>query len=441
MPKVPEAVKVCDRQFTSLKVVSAMGYAIVGLFAFVVGGLLVFVLTERKRNDYNKRAADVAVDGARVKQERSEVVALRNANERELQEERDRLAQLAADLEGRTIAYSELEAENSNLKSIQIALAQNVRKNHLDIQKQDEVVANQAQRSKELGKRYLNENVKWIGKGIDANNYASSKQKLVTVIERCRSIGFEVSAEEESVLLDDLKSEFEKAVRSALEREEQARLKAQIREEQQREKEIQRELDRIQREKEAIEGALAVALAQARDEHDAEVASLRARLAEAEESQRAVSQAQLTKAGYVYVISNIGSFGEGVYKIGMTRRRTPLDRVRELGDASVPFPFDVHMMISANNAPQLEHTLHKAFQKMQVNRVNPRKEFFRVDLHEIADVVREHHGDIEYEADAEALQYRQSISMSDDDQEYIESVYDEFDDEVAENLSSDIREE
>lgn len=413
-----------------------MGYAIVGLFAFFVGGVLVFVLTERKRKANSQRATEVAAEAVRVQQAHSEVMGLRSANERALQEERDRLAKLAADLEARRISYSDLEAENNNLKMIERGLAQNVRKHHLDIQSQAEAVQAQAQRAVELGKRYLSENVKWIGKGINANNYAASKQRLLAVVERCRNIGFEVSTEEEAALLNDLKNEFEKAVRAALEREEQARIKAQIREEQQREKEIQRELDRIQRDKEVIEVALATALAQARDEHDAEVESLRARLAEAEATQRAISQAQLTKAGYVYVISNIGSFGEGIFKIGMTRRRTPHDRVRELSDASVPFPFDIHMMISAENAPQLENTLHKAFQKRQVNRVNPRKEFFRVGLPEIANIVKEHHGDIDYEADAEALEYRQSISMTDDDQEYIESVYDEFDHDVDQDSAS-----
>ena len=119
-------------------------------------------------------------------------------------------------------------------------------------------------------------------------------------------------------------------------------------------------------------------------------------------AERAVSQAQLTKAGHVYVISNIGSFGENVYKIGMTRRLEPLDRVLELSGASVPFPFDVHMMISCNDAPGMENTLHRHFHKLRINRTNPRKEFFRTTLDEIVGVVRAHHGEVSYIADAEA---------------------------------------
>ena len=95
------------------------------------------------------------------------------------------------------------------------------------------------------------------------------------------------------------------------------------------------------------------------------------------------------RAGYVYVISNIGSFGADVYKIGMTRRLEPMDRVKELGSASVPFEFDVHAMIFSDDAPALETSLHQAFEKQSVNRVNLRKEFFRVSLDDIERVVKE----------------------------------------------------
>lgn len=100
---------------------------------------------------------------------------------------------------------------------------------------------------------------------------------------------------------------------------------------------------------------------------------------------------QNTRAGFVYVISNIGSFGENVYKIGMTRRLEPMDRVKELGDASVPFAFDVHTMIFSDDAPKLENILHETFRKYQVNKVNNRKEFFKISLDKIEKVVKENH--------------------------------------------------
>lgn len=94
------------------------------------------------------------------------------------------------------------------------------------------------------------------------------------------------------------------------------------------------------------------------------------------------------RAGYVYIISNIGAFGENVYKIGMTRRLDPQDRVDELGDASVPFNFDVHAMIFSDDAPALESALHKAFENRKLNMVNTRREFFNVTLDEIKKVVK-----------------------------------------------------
>lgn len=118
------------------------------------------------------------------------------------------------------------------------------------------------------------------------------------------------------------------------------------------------------------------------------------------------------RAGYVYVISNIGSFGEGVYKIGMTRRLDPMERVYELGDASVPFRFDVHAMIFSDDAPKLEAALHQAFADKRVNQVNTRREYFRVSLEEIKAVVRENHDKtVEFVNVPEAQQYRESIRL------------------------------
>ena len=120
------------------------------------------------------------------------------------------------------------------------------------------------------------------------------------------------------------------------------------------------------------------------------------------------------RAGYVYVISNIGSFGEDVYKIGMTRRLNPQDRVDELGDASVPFRFDVHAMIFSDDAPALENALHKAFEEKKINMVNHRREFFHVTLDEIKEVVRANFDKtVEFIDVPDAEQYRVSLKMKD----------------------------
>src|SRR5450432_3784502 len=132
-------------------------------------------------------------------------------------------------------------------------------------------------------------------------------------------------------MIANLKQDYERVVRLSFEREEQARIRAQIREEQQHEREVQRAIEEAEREKKAVETALAKLRAEADGKHTEEIQKLEAQLAEAiANSQRAISQAQLTKAGNVYVISNIGTLGQDIYKIGMTRRLDPQERVREL---------------------------------------------------------------------------------------------------------------
>jgi hypothetical protein len=204
------------------------------------------------------------------------------------------------------------------------------------------------------------------------------------------------------------------------EKEEQRRIREQIREEEV----ALRELEKARLDAEKEEKRYAEALRKATDEAERavgdkqqkliwQVEELQRRLAEAKTNkERAIAQAQLTRSGHVYVISNVGSFGEHVYKIGMTRRLDPMDRVKELGDASVPFPFDVHAIIYSEDAPALENNLHKLFHQRRVNLVNERKEFFRVSIDEIARAVRESHGEIEFTLAAEAAEYRKTVSMS-----------------------------
>ena len=119
---------------------------------------------------------------------------------------------------------------------------------------------------------------------------------------------------------------------------------------------------------------------------------------------------QNAKAGFVYVISNIGSFGENVYKRGMTRRLEPMDRIRELSNASVPFPFDVHAIIFSENAPELEQKLHNHFNDMRVNKINNRKEFFRVNMIEIEQFIKANFNNtVKFTEDTLSSEYRESI--------------------------------
>ena len=119
-----------------------------------------------------------------------------------------------------------------------------------------------------------------------------------------------------------------------------------------------------------------------------------------------------TRAGFVYIISNIGSFGENIFKIGMTRRLEPMDRIKELSSASVPFEFDVHALIFSDDAPSLESILHNTFREYEVNKVNHRKEFFSIPLEKIEKVVTEHHNaTVQWNYDAAAEEYRESLAQ------------------------------
>lgn len=146
-------------------------------------------------------------------------------------------------------------------------------------------------------------------------------------------------------------------------------------------------------------------------EYEDQLRAMSSKLSEYDDKKRALSMAQQTRVGHVYVISNVGSFGEDVFKIGLTRRLDPLDRVRELGDASVPFSFDVHAMIRSEDAPALELALHRRFLQCQVNKVNRRKEFFRLKLGEIRRVVDELAPQVRWTVLAEASDYRKSLEM------------------------------
>ncbi|HBL0732926.1 TPA: GIY-YIG nuclease family protein [Kluyvera ascorbata] len=208
------------------------------------------------------------------------------------------------------------------------------------------------------------------------------------------------------------------------ERDAQNEIKRQMREERQRAEELERqqqEAEAKEQELEARRKAVEEALLAADEEHRQELEETRRQLEQEIEDvhkqyERAKSMAQMTKQGHVYVISNIGSFGENVFKIGMTRRLEPLDRVSELSGASVPFEFDVHAMISCDDAPALEYALHNKLSSERMNKVNLHKEFFKTDLNKIIQCVEEHHGKIEYVADPAALQYYRSLEIAEEAQ-------------------------
>lgn len=218
--------------------------------------------------------------------------------------------------------------------------------------------------------------------------------------------------------LEELYLLYEYQVKKREEWEEQQRIKEDMREEQRALREIEAAKAKIEKEEQHFNQAIEALKSKLEEAPDTEKLKLEDKIKELErklalvekDKQDVFNREQNTRAGYVYIISNLGSFGEDVYKIGMTRRLEPMDRVKELGDASVPFTFDVHAMIFSEDAPSLENALHNHFTHRRVNQVNPRKEFFKVNLHEIERVVKEHHNKIvEFTKLAEAEEYRISL--------------------------------
>ena len=216
---------------------------------------------------------------------------------------------------------------------------------------------------------------------------------------------------------------YEYAQKKQQEKEEQREIKAKMREEAKLQKEIEEARKKLEKEQTHYLNALAKInhqLSGASESEKEELISKKLELEEKiEDTEKAIKDVDYReankRAGYVYIISNIGAFGENVYKIGMTRRLDPMERVYELGDASVPFNFDVHAMIFSDDAPKLENALHKAFEDRKLNMVNQRREFFNVTLDEIKKVVKENYDKtVEFIDLPEAEQYRVSEKMRKD---------------------------
>ncbi|MGA2141688.1 MAG: DUF4041 domain-containing protein [Brevinematales bacterium] len=262
----------------------------------------------------------------------------------------------------------------------------------------------------------LNADVRW-------NNITRMEERLAKSFEAINKLGsteqLYLTQDYYKLKLEELRLTYEYEEKKHQEKEEQRRIQEQIREEEK----VQKEIDEAIRKSEEDEKRYNKALEQARKELEkakgSELSDLKEKISQLEKEldeskllkERALSRAQQTKAGHVYIISNIGSFGENVFKIGMTRRLEPMDRVRELGDASVPFNFDVHAMIETKDAPTLENNLHKIFDNNKINLINERREFFKVSIDEIEKSIKEYNSDVNFIRMAEAREFRESEAM------------------------------
>lgn len=259
---------------------------------------------------------------------------------------------------------------------------------------------------------------------VKYNNYDTSVKKMERSFNAIAKLGITMSISITSNYYDlkiqELQLALEYQIQKQREKEEKAELRAQQREEARLQKELKEQRKNIDKERKHYEQALSNINKQISSSSDENIEELNKKKEEIIQSLSDIDtkiknidyREANQKAGYVYVISNIGSFGEGIYKIGMTRRLNPQERVDELGDASVPFKFDVHAMIFSEDAPALEAKLHKAFENRKLNLVNQRREFFKVSLDEIKEVVKNNFDKtVEFVDVPDADQYRISLKM------------------------------
>ncbi len=279
---------------------------------------------------------------------------------------------------------------------------------------------------KKLMLRSFNNECDYCVDNVKFNNMQVNEKRIEKCFEELNKLGRIMSAnithDYRNLKYEELYLAFEYQQKKQEEKEEQKRAREELREQQKLEQEIRQAREKIAKEKKHYVRAIAeleTRLTETTSDSERalvleKLEEVKGQYSELEKEEKVIDyREQNAKAGYVYIISNIGAFGENVYKIGMTRRLEPLERIDELGDASVPFTFDVHALIFSDNAPALEAKLHEHFYKSRINKLNNRKEFFRADILEIEKVLRENYDkvvDVVKEAPAE--QYRESLLVN-----------------------------
>mgnify|MGYP000890909788 FL=1 len=275
---------------------------------------------------------------------------------------------------------------------------------------------------KKLFLRAFNSDCEDVISKVKYNNFDMSLKKIRQSANSIEKLGKSMSLQITQKYIDwkeeELTLAFEYQQKKQEEKEAQKAARAEMREAARLQKEIEAQRKKIEKEQTHYQTAYEKLLKQL--EEDPDNSDLLSKKSELENQLNDIDRAikdidyreANQRAGYVYIISNIGAFGENVYKIGMTRRLDPQDRVDELGDASVPFNFDVHAMIFSDDAPALEAALHKAFEDRKLNMVNTRREFFNVTLDEIKEVVKENFDKtVEFVDVPDAEQFRVSQKM------------------------------
>ena len=270
---------------------------------------------------------------------------------------------------------------------------------------------------KKLFLRAFNSDCEDVITRVKYNNYEMSLKKIRQSAESIQKLGIMMSLyiapNYINSKIEELTLAFEYQQKKQEEKDAQKAARAEMREAAKLQKEIEAQRKKIEKEQTHYQTAyekLLKRLESSPDDADLiqKKAELETQLQDIDKAMKDIDYREANqRAGYVYIISNIGAFGENVYKIGMTRRLDPQDRIDELGDASVPFNFDVHAMIFSDDAPALETALHKAFEDRKLNMVNTRREFFNVTLDEIKEVVKKNFDKtVEFIDVPDAEQYR-----------------------------------
>lgn len=404
-------------------------------FCFIIGIILTvlqYIFFKPYINKYGKcEQLDEIIAGLEntYKEQKNNLDNECNQLQNQIEEARQELSSLQADTLIIHYDFSEYDALSSEDCKNKLALLKDDEK---DLIKSDKAVSVDSNSSKKI----INDNVKQILRcfnsecdnilmNVSGKNIDSMRNKITKSYETLNKIfavdGISLQKKLLEYKLEELNLVYTAEIKREQERELQKAIKEQMLEEEKVRREIEAQKAKIEKDQTQCSKEIDKLMSyMQKSQNDTEkqlyidkIKELEEKLKELEASKETVLEREANaRAGFVYIISNIGSFGDDIYKIGMTRRLEPMDRIKELSSASVPFEFDVHAMIFADDAPALETILHQHFEKQSVNRVNLRKEFFKVSLDEIEQFVKDNFNNtVEFTKIPLATEYRQTLNI------------------------------
>lgn len=426
------------------------------VFFIVIPVAFFFAIKDNKKRDNELEAALKASKGvadadAYFSEKKKEADAYFAEKKKEANDLEEKLESIQSDIASLKITKSVLKRELSALElntlvgMVHIDAYENLKsdevKNKLSLLRirQDEMVksgdalsasSNGPKRVLDSQKKQIlrcfNAETSSIIENVTVKNVDSSRAKIQRAFEAINKIfavdGVQITPE----YLESKYEELSMVYAYMLKLDEEAQQRKAIREQMVEEEKVRREIEQAKKKIEKEEAQftnemnkLMAYMQKAKDDIERQlyidkISEIQEKLKEVgEDKENVLQREQNTRAGFVYIISNIGAFGENVFKIGMTRRLEPMDRIAELSSASVPFPFDVHALIFSEDAPGLESILHQHFDKNRVNKVNQRKEFFKIDLEKIKRVVLENHNaTVKFVDIPDADEYRETLRLN-----------------------------